>query len=211
MHVTPDGRGIQAVTSPGRRRPSYGAGRIPLEQLDDLQLMRALRGGHTGALGVLFERHHQRVHSFCFRMTGDAATADDLLQECFLRVLRFRDRFDGRSAFTTWLHTISRRVCLDHFERERREEERMRIVAMDPPANDPEAGELREQRLRVLQQALLRLPPEKRELIVLARFQQMPYGELAAVMECTVGALKVRMHRAMVELRAIVRELEQAT
>ena len=76
--------------------------------------MAATGHGDLDALGVLFNRHHARVHALCYRLTGDASVADDLVQESFLRVLKYRKGFGARAAFTTWLYRLVRNVCMDH-------------------------------------------------------------------------------------------------
>ena len=69
----------------------------------DEQLMRTAQAGDLDALGVLFARHQSRVYALCYRLTSDAAAADDLTQESFLRILRYGRSFSGQSTFTTWL------------------------------------------------------------------------------------------------------------
>jgi RNA polymerase sigma-70 factor (ECF subfamily) len=175
----------------------------------DRELLAELARGEVGALGELFERHHDRVRALCYRLTGDPQVADDLLQESFLRILRYGSGFKGQAAFTTWLYRLVRNVCIDHM----RSEDRIRAgnaswasdQALDvmPDTSDP--------RLDRLRTALYRLAPEKREVLVLSRYEGMSYAEIAEVCETTVGAIKVRAHRAMRELRARFEELGQTT
>ncbi len=72
--------------------------------MTDSELLAAVGLGEMRALGALFERHNEWVHSLCYRMTGDASASDDLVQESFLRVMRYSSSFAGRAAFTTWTH-----------------------------------------------------------------------------------------------------------
>jgi RNA polymerase sigma factor (sigma-70 family) len=163
--------------------------------------MQRLNTGEPEALDLLFRRHHERVHALCARLTSDAAAADDLVQETFLRVLRFARSFEQRARFTTWLYRIARNVCLDHIAQERR---RTALGLVEPAPvmlnSDP--------RLDVLERALRCLPPATREVIVLSRFHDLPYDELAAVLGCSEGAARVRVHRALAELKRLVQELE---
>lgn len=184
-------------------------------QATDYELMASVGRGDGNALGVLFERHHSRVHSLCYRMTGDASVADDLVQESFLRVFRYADSFAQRAAFTTWLYRLARNVCLQHLEAESRRRTRLERAAseqrtdrgMQPPA-EPPMDEVTDPRLAALRQALYALAPDKREVLVLSRYEGLSYAEIAEVCETTVGAIKVRAHRAMRELRQIYEELE---
>lgn len=170
--------------------------------------------GDLNALGVLFERHHAQVHSLCCRLTGSAPIADDLTQESFLRVLRYSGGFEARSAFTTWLYRLVRNLCIDHLDAESRSLARAKRMASEyehsressieePPETDP--------RLEILTRALYALPADRREVLVLSRYMGMSYAEIAEVCDTTVGAIKVRAHRAMRELRSRFDELEQAS
>ena len=80
----------------------------------DEATMRAIQEGHLDLLGTLFGRYSGKVLGRCFQMVGDRHHADDLLQESFLRVLRYRDSFKGTARFSTWLYRIVTNVCLDH-------------------------------------------------------------------------------------------------
>jgi RNA polymerase sigma-70 factor (ECF subfamily) len=162
--------------------------------------MQRLGAGEPGALDLLFRRHHERVHALCARLTSDAVAADDLVQETFLRVLRFARSFERRARFTTWLYRITRNVCLDHIAQERRRSALEPEPVAPSVANDP--------RFAVLEQALSRMPPALREALVLSRFHDLPYDELASVLGCSEGAARVRVHRALNELKRLVQELE---
>jgi len=164
--------------------------------------------GDLDALGTLFSRHHVRVHALCYRFHGDAAAADDLVQESFLRVLRYGRSFDARSRFATWLYRLVRNVCLDHVSRTQRERGARAAIAqeLEPRAHAPaDRGE----RLELVHEALQRLPAEQREVLVLSRFENLKYREIAELQEVTVDAVKQRAHRALRELRRIFAELEQ--
>lgn len=173
----------------------------------DQELMDRLCAGDTACLGDLYDRHGAAVVRHCRRMIGDTEAARDLTQEVFLRVFRYRDSFEGRSRFTTWLYRITRNVCLDYMAREKR---RMRFGASEPAAghqNDPSApgdaaaGIERRQMTEQLEAALGRLSPAHREIILLMKFQDMTYEEVSRVLDCTVNAARVRFHRAIAQLR----------
>ncbi len=174
----------------------------------DEDLMRKVQAGDLGAVGMLFGRHHRRVHAMCYRLTGDASAADDLVQECFLRVIRYGRSFDGRSKFTTWLFRLVRNRCMDHMTAQSREA-KMTDDAVDEAALSSPAPVEEDERLELVRQALFRLPPEKREVLVLSRFENMKYREIAEVCQISVEAVKVRAHRALRELSQIFRELEK--
>ncbi len=166
----------------------------------DEVLMQRLARGERDALDLLFRRHHERVHALCVRLTGDSAAAEDLVQETFLRVLRFAPSFQQRARFTTWLYRIARNLCHDQTARARRLDSTEAEIAV--------AAVQRDARLDALEIALRRLPDTLREALVLCRFHDLPYAEMAEVLGCSTGAARVRVHRAMSELKRLVLELE---
>ncbi len=169
--------------------------------------MQAAQAGNMDALGALFARHQSRVYAQCYRLTNDAAAADDLTQECFLRIIRYGHSFTAQSKFTTWLYRIVRNLCNDYHAGRHRDMKHQESFATDPtagrwnPSDDSDHPAL-------LQEALDRLSPEKREILVLSRFENMKYREIAELCQESVGTIKVRAHRAMRELRRIFLELE---
>lgn len=169
----------------------------------DTALMLAVAAGATEALGVLFERHHRRLFQHFDRLLGDRHAAEDLVQETFSRILRYRHTFRGDAPFVGWLFQLARNVVHDHWKSSGRRARHELAVEVDAPTGEP--GPLsnlaQDEELRHLRQALAALPPETRELLVLARFQSLPYDEIARQLGCTVGAVKVRVHRALRSLR----------
>jgi RNA polymerase sigma-70 factor (ECF subfamily) len=177
----------------------------------DELLMRAVQGGDLDALGELFERHHRPVFHFLSRTTGDAAAAEDLVQEVFVRILKYRHTYDGEGQFDTWLYRIARNARADHF-RKRVPAPAPVDEAADLPADAPGPIQQLEHQvdLRQLEQALSELPEEPRDLLVLARFHGMPYEQIARTLGIEIGAVKVRVHRAMKQLRSRFHRLEDA-
>jgi RNA polymerase sigma factor (sigma-70 family) len=177
-----------------------------LRSPSDQELMQRIRAGDLDAVGTLFSRYHSWVYAMCCRLAGDAAAAEDLTQDCFLRVLRYGRSFDGRAQFTTWLYRLVRNRCLDHVATRRREQAGLALLADTPPGGTPAQG--LDERGAMLEAALARLSPEKREVLVLSRFHNLTYAEIAEVCGITVANVKVRAHRAMRELKNILRQME---
>ena len=176
--------------------------------MTDEALMRAVRDGDLAKLGPLFERYHVPLFDFLTRMTGDRAAAEDLVQDIFMRILKYRATFRDVGSFETWLFRIARNARADYF-RTRRRSEPLDDEAMEQPDAIPgPARQLEADRDRIrLRRALLLLREDKRELIVLARYQDMKYERIAELLGIEVGTVKVRIHRAVRELREIFFQL----
>jgi RNA polymerase sigma-70 factor, ECF subfamily len=176
-------------------------------QHTDERLMLAVRDGDIRKLGLLFERHHQALFSFFCRLTGNRAIAEDLVQDVFFRILKYRKSFRDESRFITWMFQIARNARTDYFKKHHTET--LLQPDFDVPAGDlfPNQKLQREEESERLNQALLELPVDKRELLVLARYQELHYGEIAELLDIDVGTVKVRVHRAMKQLREIFNKL----
>ena len=172
--------------------------------------MRAVRDGDVSRLGVLFERYHLNLFDFLSRMTGNAGVAEDLVQDVFVRVLKYRATFRDEGRFETWLYRIARNARVDYFK-SRRPSESLDDAAMEipEPGDGPAETVQREREVAKLRRALLLLREDKRELIVLARYRAMRHEQIAELLGIEVGAVKVRLHRAIVELRQIFLELPE--
>jgi RNA polymerase sigma factor (sigma-70 family) len=174
----------------------------------DEALMTAVRDGDLAKLDLLFERHHVALFDFLSRMTGDRTAAEDLVQDIFVRILKYRATYRDGGNFETWLFRIARNARADHF-RTRQPLEPLSAEALEQP--EPGPGPMRRleadrERAR-LKQALLQLREDQRELIVLARFRGMTHEQIAELLGIETGAVKVRIHRALRELRNVFLQL----
>jgi RNA polymerase sigma factor (sigma-70 family) len=164
--------------------------------------MRNVRDGDVGKLAVLFERHHVALFSYYFRLTRKRDLSEDLVQEVFLRILKYRRTFRGDGQFTTWMYSIARNAHIYHHRKWYREQplqhgrdgEEDEEIADTAHADDREEKEL-------LQQALANLPDDKRELIILSRYQDLKYSAIGELLGCTEETVKTRIHRAMKALK----------
>jgi RNA polymerase sigma factor (sigma-70 family) len=171
----------------------------------DEELMAAVREGDTALLRFLFERHGERLFAYLWRMNQDRHLSEDLAQEVFVRILRFRAGFKNGHSFTAWMYSIARNLQMDHWRKRRWEadwEEGFDQAAA--PVAEPLA---QQQESEMLHEALRRLPPAKREILILSRFQELPHEKIAVVLGCEPGAARVRLHRALASLREVYLEL----
>jgi RNA polymerase sigma-70 factor (ECF subfamily) len=169
--------------------------------VEDEQIMRQVRDGEVGRLEVLFDRHHRALLHYFLHVTGDRATSEDLVQEVFFRVLKYRRSYQTENTFRGWLFQIGRNAYLDHLAR-RKNEAPWPAEAPEAASRDAAPDRLVEdkQEAALLRQALADLAPEKREVLVMSRFLDLKYEEIAAALQCEVGTVKVRVYRALHEL-----------
>jgi RNA polymerase sigma-70 factor (ECF subfamily) len=177
---------------------------------DDAQLVGLMRRGRDGdeaAFRELVEATEDRVYGTIVKMLGGLEGAEDLAQKVYLRIWQARGRYEPTAKFTTWMFSITRRLVLN----ERRGRSRRGAVFYDPspdePSRDPAGGpspaaEAQASELaRVIDAALVDLPEEQRTAIILRRYEEMPYEEIAAVLGSTVPAVKSLLFRARETLR----------
>ena len=171
---------------------------IQLDSATDDALMSRVRDGEVQALASLFDRHSAALLNFYLRTIGNRASSEDLVQDVFVRILKYRRTYRPGSRFLSWMYNIARHARAD-FLRKRRGEIEWDDAYAAPvlPGDSVDSN----QRLRHLTLALRKLPDHKREILVLSRFQGLRYEAIAQLLGCEVGAVKVRVHRAMRELR----------
>ena len=179
---------------------------VPVETSDH-ELMIAVRAGEIARLGELFERYQQRLYAFFVRLTNQPAVSEDLVQVVFYRILKYRHTYRDEGKFTAWIYHLARKVAADHFRKHAKS-----ATATDPadlhehPDDNtaaPDRNATTSDDLALLRAALARLPLEHREVLVLSRLQNVEHKEIARLMDTSVGAVKVRVHRALKELREV--------
>jgi RNA polymerase sigma factor (sigma-70 family) len=143
----------------------------------DEVLMLAVRDGDLAKLGLLFERYHLALYDFLSRMTGDRTAAEDLVQDVFVRILKYRATYREEGRFETWLFRIARNARADYFRKQRMEEPLADEHLETPTAGPPYPFE-REREMMRLKRALMTLREDKRELIVLARYCDMKHEQI---------------------------------
>jgi len=175
----------------------------PEASRDDSELMSRIRDGETERLSELFERHHRRLYNFFLRLVGNRAAAEDLVQEVFVRMLKYRHTFRSGAKFAPWMFALARNAAADHWRGRPRElPENPEAPEPAAPFEHPLASLEAAERSAQLKAALARLPEEKRELLLMARSGAIRYEGIGELLGCSAGAVKVRVHRAMKELRA---------
>jgi RNA polymerase sigma-70 factor, ECF subfamily len=176
------------------------------DSISDAEYVRRLQHGETDAFEILVRRHEKTIFNLVYRMLGDYDEAAETSQEVFLSAYRAIDRFRGDANFSTWLY----RIALNHTSTRRKSLNRRRQRHMPiedtEPVRDPQPGpaetiEKKEIRERV-QRALNTLEPDDATVILLRDLQDIPYEEVARLLEIPVGTVKSRLHRARQALKS---------
>jgi RNA polymerase sigma-70 factor (ECF subfamily) len=175
----------------------------------DETVMLEVRDGQVARLSVLFERHHRALFNFFYRLTGSRTAAEDLVQEVFLRLLKYRHTYNPKTSFVAWLYQVARNAHIDTL-RSAKPEMAWTEDMPEPVSADTQQDERlrREQEAVLVRRAMAALPPDKRELLVLSRYQNLPYDQIGEIVGCEVGAVKTRVYRAV---RALATAFAQVT
>lgn len=165
-------------------------------------LMQRLAGGEDLALNELMHLWSTRITAFLARMTGDVHAANDLAQETFVRVYRHRKSYRATQAFSTWIFHIAANLARNHARwRSRHPESLMAQETLaDLPhassADSPDEAVMREEQASAVRAAVLALPDELREPLVLSVYESLPHVEIAAILELSAKAVEMRLYRA---------------
>jgi RNA polymerase sigma-70 factor, ECF subfamily len=163
-------------------------------QADDIELLRRAANGDSGAFHALVDRHSQRLYRVAVSLVGNAADAEDVLQEAFIGAFRGLRGFEGRASVKTWLT----RILVMQAAQFRRSRKRKQAEAM--PDSVAAASKSAEAGMDI-QAALGQLSAEHRQVLVLREYEGMSYEEIADVLDVPRGTVESRLHRARNEMR----------
>jgi RNA polymerase sigma-70 factor (ECF subfamily) len=164
-----------------------------------MDLVEAARKGRESAFLELFDQHHLPLFRFAYRLTGSAADAEDIVQECFLELLRPACSYDpARTPIRTYLFGVVRNQSLKRWRKQDAADRNGSEARHDP---SPEREILRTEMEDAVARAVMDLPDTQREVLILAHYEQMPLGEIARVMDLELAAVKSRLQRARAGLK----------
>lgn len=171
--------------------------------------MMKVKNGDLDKLGVLFERYNRRLFGFFYRLTLRNDVSEDLVQGVFERILRYRKTYSDDGDFSTWLFSIARNLHTDHYRQMKKQTIEENDAEWFLPENEHDTDMAPEEDYQkiLLQRALEKLDPDKKQALILSRYQGFRYNEIAEIMKCSEGAVKVRVFRAIQELKEIVADL----
>jgi RNA polymerase sigma factor (sigma-70 family) len=177
--------------------------------ITDNELMLKVKSGDIDRLGLIFERYNKALYGYFLNLTGRTDISEDLVQNLFMRILKYRTRYRGDGNFSIWIYRIAHNIFIDYVKKKNKLELSGNIAKWDNVLSDSGSDEdySREERISTLEKALLKLPDKKREILTLSRYKELKYREISKILGCSEGAVKVRIFRALDELRKIYREL----
>jgi len=189
-----------------------------LEMLSDAEVMLRVAAGDDGAFDYLVEKYRRPMISFMYRMTHNQAVAEELAQEVFLRVYRSRQTYAASAKFTTWLYRIATNLAVN-YARDTKHERPENVVCIDEP--DTETGLtvdvpdgnlnaeqtiLRRERLAAIRKQVEALPERQRMAVIMHKYQNMDYKQIAAVLKLSESATKSLLFRAYETLRETLKQ-----
>lgn len=187
----------------------------PLEAIDTL--IASCLGGDQSAWEEIVRQHRRKVFNIAYKFTGRHDEAEDLTQDIFLKIFKSLHTFDRRANFQTWLVSVSRNLCIDHYRSVRKERETIdRDVdagELTPSAPGQNAYQALEQadRVELLRKAMAELPPSLREAVVKRDLQELSYQEIADQLNLPEGTVKSRINRGRTELARQVQRIREET
>lgn len=185
--------------------------RNEMQELTNNALMLKVKSGDLAKLGLLYERHKKRLFGFFYNRNGNASLSEDLVQNVFVRMLKYKHTYTGEGSFAAWMFRTARNVNYDYYRKNKIAFNQREVATVEYKLEDGdnlEKGIQLKDEISVLNRAMQILPPEKREVLVLSKFKEMKYREIGEVLGCSEGAAKVKAHRALKDLRTIFLQLE---
>jgi RNA polymerase sigma factor (sigma-70 family) len=173
-------------------------------ELTDEKIMYRVKDGQLSELTQLFERYNMPLYNFFLKLTMEREISEDLTQNLFCRIIRYRHTFNASSgSFKSWIFQMARNLHADHCRQKIRIAEVVK-QAEDYPEDVPDLEEgFKEHDFEKLKVALSGLGPVDRELIVMSRFEGLKYAEIAKLKNMSLSSIKVQIHRALKELRIL--------
>lgn len=183
-----------------------------LESLSDNSLMIKVKEGDVDRLGLLFERYKRPLYGFFYNLNRNQELSEDLVQNTFFRILKYRHLFRGEEGdFRSWMFHIARNVSHDHHRKNKIKVNDDVTTWQDKLGHvEHRSAEMQQEDERyLLSMAMEKLSEEKREVLLLSKYQDKKYQEIGALLGCTEGAVKVKVFRALQELKSIYQQLEK--
>jgi len=175
-----------------------------LSNLSDNTLMLKVKSGQIDMLGLLYERYKKWLYNFFYKMNFDTELSEDLVQNVFIRVLKYKHSYTEDSKFVTWLFQIARNVSYSHFNKHLKDKEFVELESVNYKLSDTQnVDEVIEanENIKRLNEAINTLPYDKKEIITLSKLKELRYKEIGEILGCSEANARIKAHRAMQDLK----------
>ena len=166
-------------------------------------IMQRVKEGNLQEMAVLFERYHVRLFNFFLKHTADRNVSQDLTQNLFYRVMKYRSSFKEENSFKSWVYQMARNVHFDYCKNNQKQSERFTTVENYNEESSAIDDAFSEEDFDRLDVALSGLGSDQREIIILSRYQGLKYEEISKITNMSVSAIKVQVHRTIKQLRSL--------
>lgn len=181
----------------------------PMERSDE-QLMLEYQRGDREAINSIFQKNKSRIINFCYGLLGNRADAEEAASEVFLAVVKYKDYYDPKRTFSTWIYTVARNQCINRIRKRNKTvslwfavEGSDKHESWDIPDGGENSREIlaENERAHHVRKAITRLPYEQREALVLKQYHGFSYAEISKILNCSLDKVKVLIFRAKERLR----------
>ena len=169
--------------------------------IQDHEIMLNVKNGDIQKLGHLFDKYSKGLYNYFNLQIRDSSNSEDLVQNVFYNILKYRHTFKDGANFKTWMYTIARNEKIGYLKGRKYLKIDTNPEHAEADSQTPEDKLVNKADMTQLNMALEGISHDNRELIILNRFNGLPYAQIAEILNCGIGALKVRMHRAIKELK----------
>jgi len=174
---------------------------------NDQQLISAIANGSEIAFGEIYQRYHQPIYNYLFRIIQDEAGADDILQEVFLAIWQGANKFKYQSSVKTWIYRIAYKQSISWLRKHPRKINQMELEEIVDKGKSPEESAITAIQNTQLRKAMVDLTPKHRAVLELAFIEEMSYSEIAVILNCPIGTVKSRMSYALRNLSQVMLKL----
>jgi RNA polymerase sigma factor (sigma-70 family) len=180
--------------------------------ISDNELMLKVSQGDIDKIGLLYERYNKILYAYFFKLIRMQAISEDLVNDTFFKIIKYRANYRGVGKFRIWMFKIAHSVFVDNYKKNKpfvyinEYQENMINYSQN---NDLSITYEKEEKKQILHNALLKLKRKEREILILSNFDNLKYKEIAEIMNCTEGAVKVRIFRAIQNLKIIYLKNQQ--
>ena len=170
----------------------------------DNAIMLKVKSGQVEILGLLYERYKKWLYNFFQQMHYNTDVSEDLVQNVFVRILKYKHTYTEDSKFVTWLFQIARNESHDYFNKHVKNKRQVDLEYVSYKLSDQNSAEQnieKSEEIKLLNEAIMKLPYEKKEIITLSKLKQLKYKEIGTILGCSEANARIKAHRALQDLK----------